>query len=53
MGKAYGYQLGVKHKYPEGQSSTRWTRVLYDLKLRPRLAKDTDEHLQLRGPALR
>ena len=31
IGKAYGYQLGVKHKYPEGEFD-QVDRVLYDLK---------------------
>ncbi len=30
IGKAYGYQLGVKHKYPEGEFD-QVDRVLYDL----------------------
>lgn len=31
IGKAYGYQLGVKHTYPEGEFD-QVDRVLYDLK---------------------
>ncbi len=31
IGKAYGYQMGVKHKYPEGEFD-QVDRVLYDLK---------------------
>ena len=31
IGKAYGYQLGVKHQYPEGEFD-QVDRVLYDLK---------------------
>jgi len=31
IGKAYGYQLGIKHKYPEGEFD-QVDRVLYDLK---------------------
>ena len=31
IGKAYGYQLGVKYKYPEGEFD-QVDRVLYDLK---------------------
>ena len=31
IGKAYGYQLGIKHKYPEGEMD-QVDRVLYDLK---------------------
>ena len=34
IGKAYGYQLGVKHRYPEGEFD-QGDRVLYDLKHNP------------------
>lgn len=34
IGKAYGYQLGVKHHYPEGDYD-QVDRVLYDLKHNP------------------
>ena len=34
IGKAYGYQLGVKHHYPEGDMD-QVNRVLYDLKHNP------------------
>ena len=34
IGKAYGYQLGVKHRYPEGMFD-QVDRVLYDLKHNP------------------
>lgn len=34
IGKAYGYQLGVKHRYPEGLFD-QVDRVLYDLKHNP------------------
>lgn len=34
IGKAYGYQLGVKHKYAEGMFD-QVDRVLYDLKYNP------------------
>ena len=34
IGKAYGYQLGVKHRYPEGMFD-QVDRVLYDLKQNP------------------
>ncbi len=34
IGKAYGYQLGVKHKYREGEFD-QVDRVLYDLKHNP------------------
>ncbi len=34
IGKAYGYQLGVKHRYPEGEFD-QVDRVLWDLKHNP------------------
>ena len=34
IGKAYGYQLGVKHRYKEGMFD-QVDRVLYDLKTNP------------------
>ena len=34
IGKAYGYQLGVKHRYPEGMFD-QVDRVLYELKNNP------------------
>ena len=34
IGKAYGYQLGIKHHYPEGDFD-QVDRVLYDLKNNP------------------
>ena len=34
IGKAYGYQLGVKHRYPEGEMD-QVDRVLFDLKHNP------------------
>lgn len=34
IGKAYGYQLGVKHKYKEGMFD-QVDRVIYDLKNNP------------------
>ena len=34
IGKAYGYQLGVKHQYPEGEFD-QVDRVLYDLTPKP------------------
>ena len=34
IGKAYGYQLSVKHRYPEGEMD-QVDRVLYDLKNNP------------------
>ena len=38
IGKAYGYQLGVKHVYPEGEFD-QVDRVLYDLKNNPHLRR--------------
>lgn len=34
IGKAYGYQLGIKHKYPEGEFD-QVDRIIYDLKHNP------------------
>ena len=34
IGKAYGYQLGIKHRYPEGEFD-QVDRVLYDLRHNP------------------
>ena len=34
IGKAYGYQLGIKHQYPEGEFD-QVDRVLYELKHHP------------------
>ena len=34
IGKAYGYQLGVKHHYPEGEFD-QVDKVIYDLKHNP------------------
>lgn len=34
IGKAYGYQMGVKHQYPEGMMD-QVDRVIYDLKNNP------------------
>ena len=34
IGKAYGYQMGIKHKYSEGEFD-QVDRVLYDLKHNP------------------
>lgn len=34
IGKAYGYQLGIKHRYPEGEFD-QVDRLLYDLKHNP------------------
>lgn len=49
IGKAYGYQLGVKHKYPEGEFD-QVDRVLYDLKHNPssrRILTNTYNHADL------
>ena len=45
IGKAYGYQLGVKHHYPEGDFD-QVDRVLYDLKHNPL----TDKYICPRRP---
>ena len=34
IGKAYGYQMGIKHQYPEGEFD-QVDRVIYDLKNNP------------------
>ncbi len=34
IGKAYGYQLGIRHQYPEGEFD-QVDRILYDLKHHP------------------
>lgn len=49
IGKAYGYQLGVKHKYPEGMFD-QVDKVLYDLKNNPasrRIMTNTYNHHDL------
>ena len=54
IGKAYGYQLGVKHKYPEGEFD-QVDRVLYDLKHNPasrRILTSIFNHADLREMAL-
>ena len=43
IGKAYGYQLGIKHQYKEGMFD-QVDRVLYDLKNNPN-SKDNDKHI--------
>ena len=48
IGKAYGYQLGVKHHYPEGEMD-QVDRVLYDLKHNPASRRILTNHLQLPG----
>ena len=54
IGKAYGYQLGVKHKYPEGEFE-QVDRVLYDLKHNPasrRILTSIFNHADLHEMAL-
>jgi len=54
IGKAYGYQLGVKHKYPEGEFD-QVDRVLYDLKHNPysrRIMTNLYNHQDLHEMAL-
>ncbi len=49
IGKAYGYQLGVKHHYPEGEFD-QVDKVLYDLKHDPvsrRIMTNTYNHADL------
>ena len=49
IGKAYGYQLGVKHKYKEGMMD-QVDRVIYDLKKNPysrRIMKNNYVHQDL------
>jgi len=54
IGKAYGYQLGVKHKYKEGEFD-QVDRVLYDLKHNPasrRIITNLYNHADLSEMAL-
>lgn len=54
IGKAYGYQLGVKHQYPEGEFD-QVDRVLYDLKHNPgsrRIITNIYSHADLHEMAL-
>ena len=54
IGKAYGYQLGVKHQYPEGEFD-QVDRVLYDLKHNPasrRILTNLYNHHDLHDMAL-
>jgi len=54
IGKAYGYQLGVKHHYPEGDMD-QVDRVLYDLKHNPasrRILTNIFNHADLSEMAL-
>ncbi len=49
IGKAYGYQLGIKHKYKEGEFD-QVDRVLYDLKNNPysrRIITNIYNHMDL------
>ena len=48
IGKAYGYQLGVKHQYKEGMMD-QVDRVIYDLKKQSIQQKDHDEYLCTSG----
>ncbi len=54
IGKAYGYQLGIKHKYKEGEFD-QVDRVLYDLKNNPssrRIMTNLYNHADLSEMAL-
>lgn len=54
IGKAYGYQLGIKHRYPEGEFD-QVDRVLYDLKHNPqsrRILTNLYNHADLSEMAL-
>ncbi len=54
IGKAYGYQLGVKHRYPEGEFD-QVDRVLYDLTHNPssrRILTNLYNHQDLHEMAL-
>lgn len=54
IGKAYGYQLGIKHHYPEGDFD-QVDRVLYDLKHNPqsrRILTNLYNHADLSEMAL-
>ncbi|MBR3620583.1 MAG: thymidylate synthase, partial [Clostridia bacterium] len=54
IGKAYGYQLGVKHHYPEGDMD-QVDKVLYDLKNNPasrRIMTNIYNHADLSKMAL-
>ena len=50
IGKAYGYQLGVKHQYKEGMMD-QVDRVIYDLKNNPFQPPDHDEYICASGSA--
>jgi thymidylate synthase len=54
IGKAYGYQLGIKHRYPEG-AFDQVDRLLYDLKHNPgsrRMITNLYNHADLHEMAL-
>lgn len=54
IGKAYGYQLGIKHKYKEGEFD-QVDRVIYDLKKNPssrRIITNLYNHADLSEMAL-
>lgn len=54
IGKAYGYQMGVKHKFPEGEMD-QVDKVLYDLKHDPasrRILLNMYNHADLNEMAL-
>ncbi|MDR0405259.1 MAG: thymidylate synthase [Clostridiales bacterium] len=54
IGKAYGYQLGIKHKYPDGEFD-QVDRVLRDLKTSPqsrRMVTNLYNHADLHGMSL-
>lgn len=54
IGKAYGYQLGIKHRYPEGDMD-QVDRVLWDLKHNPasrRIMTNIYNHADLSEMAL-
>lgn len=54
IGKAYGYQLGVKHQYPEGEFD-QVDRILYDLTHNPssrRIISNLYNHQELHEMAL-
>ena len=48
IGKAYGYQLGVKHLHKEGLFD-QVDRVIYDLKKQSVFEKNPDEYLCASG----
>ena len=50
IGKAYGYQMRVKHQYAEGMMD-QVDRVIYDLKEQSIQPQDHDEYLRSSGPA--